>query len=71
MLGPDPVLTLHVPRSAVLTALAALAKQPFEAVTGAHGQLVGALQAAEERAVMQVIQQRMEEDRIAARLKEP
>jgi hypothetical protein len=63
MLGPDPILTLHVPRSAILTALAALGKQPFELVAGAHASLIGAVQAAEEMAVMEVIRKRMEEDR--------
>lgn len=63
MLGPDPFLTLHVPRSAILTAIAALGKQPLEAVAVAHAQLVGALQQAEEMAFMAVIHKRMQDDR--------
>jgi hypothetical protein len=63
MLGPDPVLTLHLPRSVLLTALAALGKQPLEQVAATHAVLVRAVQEAEEMAVMQVLAKRAEEQR--------
>ena len=61
MLGPDPTFMLALPRSVVLTAIAALGKQPLEQVAGAHAALVRALQEAEDHAVMHVLAKRAEE----------
>lgn len=55
MLGPDPVLTLHLPRSVVLACLAALGKQPLEQALHAHGTLAAEAGRAEEAMVMQAI----------------
>lgn len=62
--GPDPVYTMLLPRSVVLTCLAALGKLPFEQVAGAHAVLAAEAQQAEERMMMLVIQkQLMDEQR--------
>lgn len=59
MFGPDPVYSMLLPRSVVLTCLAALGKLPFEQVASAHAALAAEAQQAEERMMMSVLQKQL------------
>jgi hypothetical protein len=67
----DPILTLHLPRSVVSMALAALAKLPLEQVAAAHNCLAQAAISADEYRAQMLAEKQLQErqaymDRVAA-----
>lgn len=55
----DPIVTLHIPRSAAHAALLALRKLPIEQAEIPHGILAAAIAVAEERILLGAIEARM------------